>query len=57
MAARVAGILSPLVGLLDKIHPAIPMSLLGVTGVLGGGLCFFLPEMRNKDLQDDTVQR
>nr|XP_020661986.1 solute carrier family 22 member 13-like [Pogona vitticeps] len=56
-AARVAGILSPLVGLLDKIHPAIPMSLLGVTGVLGGGLCFFLPEMRNKDLQDDTVQR
>ncbi|XP_042331635.1 solute carrier family 22 member 13-like [Sceloporus undulatus] len=54
MAARVAGILSPLVGLLDKIHPAIPMSLLGATALIGGVLCFFLPETRDKDLQDDT---
>nr|XP_060638613.1 solute carrier family 22 member 13-like [Anolis sagrei ordinatus] len=57
MAARVAGILSPLVGLLDKIHPAIPMSLLGATALLGGGLCFLLPETRNKDLQDDTTAK
>ncbi|KAJ7322125.1 hypothetical protein JRQ81_018412 [Phrynocephalus forsythii] len=56
-AARVAGILSPLVGLLNKVHPAIPMALLGSTGVLGGALCFLLPETRNKDLQDDTSQR
>ncbi|KAH0627627.1 hypothetical protein JD844_003625 [Phrynosoma platyrhinos] len=44
----------PKVGLLDKIHPAIPMSLLGATALIGGVLCFFLPETRDKDLQDDT---
>uniref|UniRef100_A0A8D2LJG9 Major facilitator superfamily (MFS) profile domain-containing protein n=1 Tax=Varanus komodoensis TaxID=61221 RepID=A0A8D2LJG9_VARKO len=55
MSARTAGILSPLVGLLDKYHPAIPMSIFGSTAVLGGILCFLLPETRNKDLQDNTA--
>ncbi|XP_066483593.1 solute carrier family 22 member 13-like [Tiliqua scincoides] len=56
MSARVAGILSPLVGLLDKYHPAIPMVLFGITALIGGILCFFLPETRDKDLQDDTLK-
>ncbi|XP_053119448.1 solute carrier family 22 member 13-like [Hemicordylus capensis] len=56
MSARVAGILSPLVGLLDMYHPAIPMVLFGSTALIAGILCFFLPETRNKDLQDNTAK-
>ncbi|KAL8164854.1 UNVERIFIED_CONTAM: hypothetical protein K2H54_011070 [Gekko kuhli] len=56
MSSRVGGILAPLVGLLDEIHPAIPMVLLGGMALTGGILCFFLPETRNKDLQDDTTE-
>nr|XP_034985386.1 solute carrier family 22 member 13-like [Zootoca vivipara] len=54
MAARIGGILAPLVGLLDKFHPAIPMVIFGGIALAGGILCFFLPETRNQDLQDDT---
>nr|XP_056713110.1 solute carrier family 22 member 13-like [Euleptes europaea] len=56
MSARIGGILAPLVGLLDEIHPAIPMVLLGSTALVGGILCFFLPETRDRDLQDDTTK-
>ncbi|XP_025024064.1 solute carrier family 22 member 13 isoform X2 [Python bivittatus] len=56
MSARVAGIIAPLVSLLEKYHPAIPMSLFGSSALIGGILCFFLPETRNKDLQDVTSQ-
>ncbi|XP_062982494.1 solute carrier family 22 member 13-like [Elgaria multicarinata webbii] len=56
MSARVAGILSPLVGLLSRYHEAIPMSMFGGTALLGGILCFLLPETRNKDLQDNTAK-
>ncbi|XP_063159376.1 solute carrier family 22 member 13 [Candoia aspera] len=56
MSARIAGIIAPLVGLLAKYHPAIPMSLFGSSALIGGILCFFLPETRNKDLQDVTSQ-
>ncbi|XP_077160357.1 solute carrier family 22 member 13-like [Paroedura picta] len=54
-SSRVGGILAPLVSLLGKIHPAIPMVLLGAMALTGGILCFFLPETRNRDLQDDTT--
>ncbi|XP_060104133.1 solute carrier family 22 member 13-like [Heteronotia binoei] len=56
MSSRIGGILAPLVGLLDKIHPAIPMVLLGGMALTGGILCFFLPETRNRDLLDDTSE-
>ncbi|KAM6452936.1 solute carrier family 22 member 13-like isoform 1-T1 [Liasis olivaceus] len=56
MSARIAGIIAPLVSLLEKYHPAIPMSLFGSSALIGGILCFFLPETRNKDLQDVTSQ-
>ncbi|OCT75453.1 solute carrier family 22 member 13 [Xenopus laevis] len=54
MAARVAGIIAPLISLLDKYHPAIPMAIYGSGPIIGGILCFLLPETRNKDLQDHT---
>ncbi|MEE6467387.1 hypothetical protein FKM82_007223 [Ascaphus truei] len=54
MSARVAGIIAPLISLLTKYHPAIPMAIYGSGPVIGGLLCFLLPETRNKDLQDHT---
>ncbi|XP_053120687.1 solute carrier family 22 member 13-like [Hemicordylus capensis] len=56
MSARVAGILSPLAGLLDRYHSAISMVLFGITALSAGILCFFLPETQNKDLQDNAVK-
>ncbi|XP_075067343.1 solute carrier family 22 member 13-like [Mixophyes fleayi] len=54
MTARVAGIGAPLISLLDKYHPAIPLAIYGSVPIIGGSLCFLLPETRNKELQDHT---
>ncbi|XP_018409001.1 PREDICTED: solute carrier family 22 member 13-like [Nanorana parkeri] len=54
MTARIAGIISPLISLLAKYHSAIPMAIYGCGPIIGGLLCFFLPETRNRDLQDHT---
>lgn len=55
MSARVGGI-SPLISLLDKYHPTIPMAVFGSTPVIAGILCFLLPETRDKELQDHTEE-
>ncbi|XP_048366460.1 solute carrier family 22 member 13 [Sphaerodactylus townsendi] len=55
ISSRIGGILAPLVSLLDEIHPAISMALFGSSALVGGILCFFLPETRNRDLPDDTT--
>lgn len=52
MCARVAGILAPLIGLLDVYHHAIPMVIYGSFPFLGGALTFLLPETLNMELQD-----
>ncbi|XP_054847701.1 solute carrier family 22 member 13-like [Eublepharis macularius] len=52
VSARVAGIISPLIGLLEKFHTSIPVLIFGSTAVVGGLLCFLLPETRGKDLPD-----
>ncbi|XP_030253467.1 solute carrier family 22 member 13-like isoform X1 [Sparus aurata] len=52
MLARVAGILAPLIRLLDVYHYAIPMIIYGVVPIAAGGLCLLLPETRNVELQD-----
>ncbi|XP_032090826.1 solute carrier family 22 member 13-like [Thamnophis elegans] len=52
MSARVAGILAPLLGMLARYHLAIPMFICGSASLVAGILCCFLPETRNKDLQD-----
>ncbi|XP_051543712.1 solute carrier family 22 member 13b [Myxocyprinus asiaticus] len=54
MCARVAGILAPLIGLLNVYHPAIPMVIYGSLPFLGGALTFMLPETLNTELQDHT---
>ncbi|XP_072268662.1 solute carrier family 22 member 13-like [Pyxicephalus adspersus] len=56
MAARIAGIIAPLISLLDKYHSAIPMAIYGSGPIIGGLLCFLLPETRNRDLQDHTQE-
>uniref|UniRef100_A0A8C8STZ4 Solute carrier family 22 member 13 n=1 Tax=Pelusios castaneus TaxID=367368 RepID=A0A8C8STZ4_9SAUR len=54
MSSRAGGIISPLTGLLEKYHPAVPMAIFGSSPVIAGVLCFLLPETRGKDLQDHT---
>ncbi|XP_038828961.1 solute carrier family 22 member 13-like [Salvelinus namaycush] len=54
MCARVAGILAPLIRLLEVYHYSIPMLIYGIMPFLGGGLCFMLPETLNTELQDHT---
>ncbi|XP_065114186.1 solute carrier family 22 member 13b [Paramisgurnus dabryanus] len=54
MCARIAGILAPLIGLLDVYHPSIPMVIFGSLPFLGGALTYLLPETRNTELQDHT---
>ncbi|KAM8810460.1 solute carrier family 22 member 13-like [Eudromia elegans] len=54
MSARVAGIIAPLILLLGRYHRAVPMAIFGSAPVLGGLLCFLLPETRGVDLVDDT---
>ncbi|XP_074704798.1 solute carrier family 22 member 13-like isoform X2 [Strix aluco] len=53
MSARVAGIMAPLIRLLVQYHRAIPMAIFGSAPVVGGLLCFLLPETRGTDLVDD----
>jgi len=52
MCARVAGILAPLIRLLDVYHYTIPMLIYGTIPIVAGGLCVLLPETRNAELQD-----
>ncbi|KAL8164853.1 UNVERIFIED_CONTAM: hypothetical protein K2H54_011043 [Gekko kuhli] len=52
VSARVAGIISPLISLLEKYHASIPVVIFGSTAVAGGILCLLLPETRGKDLPD-----
>uniref|UniRef100_A0A663M5E8 Major facilitator superfamily (MFS) profile domain-containing protein n=1 Tax=Athene cunicularia TaxID=194338 RepID=A0A663M5E8_ATHCN len=53
MSARVAGIMAPLIRLLGQYHQAIPMAIFGSVPVVGGLLCFLLPETRGTDLVDN----
>ncbi|XP_068160671.1 solute carrier family 22 member 13-like [Antennarius striatus] len=52
MCARVAGVLAPLVRLLDVFHDTIPMLVYGIIPIVAGGLCLLLPETLNVELED-----
>ncbi|NXT03111.1 S22AD protein, partial [Jacana jacana] len=54
MLGRVAAIVAPLIHLLSRYHPAIPMAIFGSTPVVGGLLCLLLPETHGADLADET---
>uniref|UniRef100_A0A8C4KMT6 Solute carrier family 22 member 13-like n=1 Tax=Dromaius novaehollandiae TaxID=8790 RepID=A0A8C4KMT6_DRONO len=57
MSARVAGIIAPLIRLLGHYHRAVPMAIFGSAPVVGGLLCFLLPETRGTELADDTARQ
>ncbi|XP_041669697.1 solute carrier family 22 member 13-like [Cheilinus undulatus] len=52
MFARVAGILAPLIRLLDVYHHIIPMLIYGIIPIAAAGFCLLLPETLNVELQD-----
>ncbi|KAI3354825.1 hypothetical protein L3Q82_004631 [Scortum barcoo] len=52
MCARVAGILAPLIRLLDVYHHTIPMLIYGIIPLSAAGFCLLLPETLNVELQD-----
>ncbi|XP_033495059.2 solute carrier family 22 member 13-like [Epinephelus lanceolatus] len=52
MCARVAGILAPLIRLLDVYHHTIPMLIYGIVPIAAAGFCLLLPETLNVELQD-----
>ncbi|XP_075172848.1 solute carrier family 22 member 13-like [Anomaloglossus baeobatrachus] len=56
MSARIGGIIAPLIILLDKFHPAIPMAIYGSGPIIGGLFCFLLPETQGRELQDHTFE-
>ncbi|XP_016528623.1 solute carrier family 22 member 13-like [Poecilia formosa] len=55
MCARVAGILSPLVRLLEVYHYSVPMVVYGIIPRAAGGFCLLLPETLNVEFQEVTV--
>ncbi|XP_035981621.1 solute carrier family 22 member 13 [Fundulus heteroclitus] len=55
MCARVAGILSPLVRILEMYHYSVPMVVYGIIPMAAGGLCLLLPETLNVEFQEVTV--
>uniref|UniRef100_A0A3Q2G0F1 Solute carrier family 22 member 13b n=1 Tax=Cyprinodon variegatus TaxID=28743 RepID=A0A3Q2G0F1_CYPVA len=57
MCARVAGILAPLIRLLDVYHYTIPMLIYGIIPIMTGCLCLLLPETCNVELQDLTENK
>ncbi|XP_068160672.1 solute carrier family 22 member 13-like [Antennarius striatus] len=52
MCANVAGIVAPLIWLLEVFHYAIPMVIYGIIPIIAGALCLLLPETLNVELQD-----
>ncbi|KAK1885142.1 Solute carrier family 22 member 13 [Dissostichus eleginoides] len=56
MCARVAGILAPLIRLLEVYHWTIPMLIYGIVPITAGGLCLLLPETLNVELQDHHAE-
>ncbi|XP_038149594.1 solute carrier family 22 member 13b [Cyprinodon tularosa] len=57
MCARVAGILAPLIRLLDVYNYTIPMLIYGIIPIVTGCLCLLLPETCNVELQDLTENK
>uniref|UniRef100_A0A3P8TI86 Solute carrier family 22 member 13b n=1 Tax=Amphiprion percula TaxID=161767 RepID=A0A3P8TI86_AMPPE len=54
MCARVAGILAPLIRLLEVYHYTIPMLIYGIIPIAAGSFGLLLPETLNIELQDHT---
>ncbi|CAI5673113.1 unnamed protein product [Oreochromis niloticus] len=57
MCARVAGIVAPLIRLLESYHHIIPMLVYGITPFAAGCFSFLLPETLNVELLDHTEMK
>ncbi|KAM4719089.1 solute carrier family 22 member 13-like [Anableps anableps] len=55
MCARVAGVLSPLVRLLEIYHYSAPMVVYGIIPMAASGFCLLLPETLNVEFQEVTL--
>lgn len=55
VAARVGGILSPFVSMMDQVAPALQFSVLGTLMVVSGLSALLLPETKGKSLPE-TIQ-
>lgn len=53
--SRIAGIITPLVMLLEQYHRAVPMVVFGSFPIVAGILCTLLPETKGQTLKD-TIQ-
>ncbi|XP_005348270.2 solute carrier family 22 member 13-like [Microtus ochrogaster] len=53
--SRIAGIITPLVMLLEQYHRAVPMVVFGSFPIVAGLLCALLPETKGQTLKD-TIQ-
>ncbi|XP_049997599.1 solute carrier family 22 member 13 isoform X2 [Alexandromys fortis] len=53
--SRIAGIITPLVMLLEQYHRAVPMVIFGSFPIVAGLLCALLPETKGQTLKD-TIQ-
>ncbi|XP_041045235.1 solute carrier family 22 member 13b [Carcharodon carcharias] len=54
MSARIGGIITPMIALLQQDYPALPMALYGTALIVLSALCALLPETVNKELPDQT---
>ncbi|XP_059200691.1 solute carrier family 22 member 13-like [Centropristis striata] len=54
MAARLGGILAPLLNILSMYHWSIPTAVFSSFALISGALCFLLPETTRKELPEST---
>lgn len=55
-ATRVAGMLAPVVNLLEVYHWTLPRLVYSSLALMGGALGFLLPETRRTELPDSTEE-
>ncbi|XP_034038456.1 solute carrier family 22 member 13-like [Thalassophryne amazonica] len=55
-AGRSGGMVAPLVNMLSRFHWVIPITFFSTLLLIGGSLCFILPETRHRELPESTEE-
>ncbi|XP_034038455.1 solute carrier family 22 member 13-like [Thalassophryne amazonica] len=55
-AGRSGGIFAPLVNMLSRFHWVLPITFFSTLLLIGGSLCFILPETRHRELPESTEE-